>query len=167
MIMTYRFRKVALTAHVTVSVGWLGAAAAYLALAVVGLISRDNEMARAADRVMEVIGWTVIVPFCLAIPAERVAAAWVPSGACSDHRIVAKFAPTVPATAVLLMHIPSVSRMARLAVDMAFATGDFAELRIQLVVHAVGGLLVLLTITALSVYKPGAGSAAEGEGQEG
>ena len=58
MIMTYRFRKFALTAHVTVSVGWLGAAAAYLALAVVGLITRDNEMARAAYRAMEVIGLT-------------------------------------------------------------------------------------------------------------
>ena len=43
------------------------------------------------------------------------------------------------------------------------AAGDFSELRVQLLVHAVGGLLVLLTITALSVYKPWGriGSAAE------
>ena len=138
-----------------VLVGWLGAAAAYLALAVVGLISRDNEMARAAYRAMEVIGWTVIVPFCLASLLsgllQSLGTEW---GLFRHYWIVAKLALTVPATAVLLLHIPSVSRMARLAVDIAFATGDFAELRIQLVVHAVGGLLVLLTITALSVYKP-------------
>ena len=46
------------------------------------------------------------------------------------------------------------SRMARIAVDTALAAGDFTQLRVQLLVHAVGGVLVLLTITALSVYKP-------------
>jgi hypothetical protein len=37
MAMTPRLRKFALTAHVTSSVGWLGAVAAFLALAVAGL----------------------------------------------------------------------------------------------------------------------------------
>jgi hypothetical protein len=44
--------------------------------------------------------------------------------------------------------------MARLAVSTSLSTGSFAGLRMQLVVHAVGGLLVLLTTTTLSVYKP-------------
>jgi hypothetical protein len=56
MIMTPRLRKAALTAHVTVSVGWLGAVAAYLALAVAGLTTPDSEMAESAYRAMEVIG---------------------------------------------------------------------------------------------------------------
>jgi hypothetical protein len=34
------------------------------------------------------------------------------------------------------------------------ASADFRALRIQLVVHAAGGLLVLLAATTLSVYKP-------------
>ena len=66
MIMTSRLRKLALTAHVTVSVGWLGAAAAYLALAVVGLTTQDSEMASAAYRAMEVIGFAIIVPCSVA-----------------------------------------------------------------------------------------------------
>lgn len=48
-IMSSRLRKLSLTSHVTSSVGWLGAVAAYLVLAVVGLTSRDSEMARAGD----------------------------------------------------------------------------------------------------------------------
>lgn len=41
-MMTPRLRKFALTAHVTSSVGWLGAVATFLALAVVGLTSQDT-----------------------------------------------------------------------------------------------------------------------------
>ena len=48
--MTSRLRKLVLASHVTFSVGWLGAVAAYLALAVIGMTTSDNEMARAASR---------------------------------------------------------------------------------------------------------------------
>lgn len=48
MTMTPRLRKFALTAHVTFSVGWLGAVAAYLALAIAGLSTDDVSMLRAA-----------------------------------------------------------------------------------------------------------------------
>ena len=37
---------------------------------------------------------------------------------------------------------------------MTLSATDFRALRIQLVVHAGGGLLVLLMATALSIYKP-------------
>ena len=51
--MTRRFRKVALTAHVTFSVGWLGAGAGFLALAIVGMTSQDSQMVRAAYFAMD------------------------------------------------------------------------------------------------------------------
>jgi hypothetical protein len=41
MALTPRLRKLALTAHVTASVGWLGAVVMFLALSVTGLTSRD------------------------------------------------------------------------------------------------------------------------------
>jgi hypothetical protein len=56
--MSPRVRKVALTAHVTSSVGWLGAVAGFLALAVSGLTSRDQQTVRGVYLVMEVIGWS-------------------------------------------------------------------------------------------------------------
>jgi hypothetical protein len=46
--MTPSIRKLLLTAHITLSVGWFGAVAAFLALAIVGLTSRDAEMVRTA-----------------------------------------------------------------------------------------------------------------------
>jgi hypothetical protein len=39
--MTPSIRKLLLTAHITLSVGWFGAVAAFLALAIVGLTSRE------------------------------------------------------------------------------------------------------------------------------
>ena len=65
-----------------------------------------------------------------------------------------KFLLTTGATTVLLLHIPTVTRMARVAADMVLSASDFRALRIQLVTHAAGGLLVLLAATVLSVYKP-------------
>lgn len=41
--MTPRLRKVALTAHVASSVGWLGAVVVFLAIAVVGVTSDDPQ----------------------------------------------------------------------------------------------------------------------------
>jgi hypothetical protein len=50
------------TAHVTASVGWLGAVATFLAVAIAGLTSVDVQVARAAYLAMELMGWNVIVP---------------------------------------------------------------------------------------------------------
>jgi hypothetical protein len=61
-----RLRKLALTTHITSSVGWLGAVAGFLVLAVAGLTSRDAQMARAAYVTMELTTWFVIVPFAFA-----------------------------------------------------------------------------------------------------
>ncbi len=66
--MTPRIRKFALTADVTSSVGWLGAVAGFLALAVAGLTSQDAQMARAAYLATELTGWFVIAPLRLASP---------------------------------------------------------------------------------------------------
>ncbi len=55
-------RKAALTAHVTSSLGWFGAVAAFLALAIVGIRSREPLSVRAAYLAMDTTAWTVIVP---------------------------------------------------------------------------------------------------------
>ena len=59
-------RKLVLTLHVASSVGWLGAVAAFLVLAVAGLTSRDVQTMRAAYIAMELVTGFIIVPFCLA-----------------------------------------------------------------------------------------------------
>lgn len=59
-------RKFALTAHVLFSVGWLGAVAAFLVLAIAGFTDQDAQISRAAYIAMNLIAWYVIVPLAFA-----------------------------------------------------------------------------------------------------
>lgn len=153
--MTPRLRKIALTAHITFSVGWLGSVVPYLALAIAGLASHDAQMVRAAYLSMELIGWYVIVPLSLAaLMSGLVQSLGTPLGLFRHWWILAKFVLTTGAVLVLLQHMQAVSRMSRIAAETTLAGADFYALRVQLVVHAAGGLLVLLAATALSVFRP-------------
>src|SRR5687768_16276697 len=99
--MTGRVRLFALTAHVTSSVGWLGAVAVFLALAVACLTSQDARMVRAAYLAMELIGWFVIVPLSLASflsgLVQSLGTSW---GVFRHYWIVAKLLMTIVATIV-------------------------------------------------------------------
>ncbi len=64
--MTLSFRKLALTAHVVSSVGWLGAVAGFLALSLTGLTSPDAQTVRAVYLAMDLTARFVIVPLCVA-----------------------------------------------------------------------------------------------------
>jgi hypothetical protein len=153
--MTPRLQEFALTAHITFSVGWLGAVIAYLALAIAGLTVHDAQMVRAAYLSMELIGWFVIVPFSLAALltglVQSLGTQW---GLFRHYWILVKFLLTTGATVVLLRHMQTASRMSGVAAETPLSSADFRALRIQLVVHAAGGLLVLLAATTLSVHKP-------------
>jgi hypothetical protein len=59
-------RKFVLTAHVTSSVGWVGAVGVFIALAIVGLTHHDGRAVRGAYLVMEPAGRFVLVPLALA-----------------------------------------------------------------------------------------------------
>ncbi len=156
MPMTPRLRRLALTTHVTTSVGWAGAVVAYLALAIAGLTSADPQRMRAAYLSMELVGWFVIIPFSVgALATGLVGSLGTEWGLFRHHWLQTKFFLTIVATVVLFVHMRTVSRMSNLAAHMSpLAGGDVGAMRIQLVVHAAGGLLVLLVATALSVYKP-------------
>jgi hypothetical protein len=53
--MTPGWRKFVLTAHITFSVGWLGAVAGFLALTIAGLAGQDMQIVRAAYLMAEPI----------------------------------------------------------------------------------------------------------------
>ncbi|HEX9765526.1 MAG TPA: hypothetical protein VGA36_02110, partial [Nitriliruptorales bacterium] len=59
-------RKFAFTVHVTVSVGWIGAVAAYLVLDVTTVTSQDPLTLRAAYLAMQWIASLAIVPLAFA-----------------------------------------------------------------------------------------------------
>jgi hypothetical protein len=156
MNMSPRIRKLALTAHVTASVGWLGAVVAYLPLALTALSAPDAGAARSAFLSMELIGWRVIVPLSVAaLLTGLVQSLGTPWGLLRYYWVLTKFLLTVFGSAVLLAHMRTVSRMSAVAAGAASFGADVGALRHPtFVVHAAGGLLVLLTATMLSVYKP-------------
>ena len=155
MNMTPRIRKFALTAHIAFSIGWLGAVAGFLALAIAGLTSHDAQRVRAAYLAMELTAWFVIVPLAFASLltgiVQALGTAW---GLFRHYWVLAKLALTVFATMVLLLKMKLIGYVAGVAAGTTLSGADLRALRIQLVVHAAGGLLVLLAVTALSVFKP-------------
>jgi hypothetical protein len=152
MTMTAGLRKFALTAHVTSSVGWLGAVVAYLALVVAALTSQDAQRVRAAWIAMELTGWFAIVPLALASLltglVQSLGTTW---GLFRHYWVLFKLLLTVLATIVLLLHMPTVSFLAGVAAktDSAHLGGLPGEL-----LHAGAGLLLLLVTTVLGLYKP-------------
>jgi hypothetical protein len=155
--MTPHLRKFTLTAHVVFSVGWLGAVAAYLALAVAALTQQETSIVRASFISMEMIGWFVVVPLSLAsLVTGLVQSLGTEWGLVRHYWILAKLFLTVAGITILLLHTPAVSRMAGLvAADTAVFAFDLPGLRHPtFVVHAAGGLTILLAATILSVFKP-------------
>ncbi|MEO7017809.1 MAG: DUF2269 domain-containing protein [Leifsonia sp.] len=155
MAMTPRLRKLALTAHVTTSIGWIGAVAVFLALAIAGLTNQNLELVRSAYAVMGLIGWFVIVPFCFASLATGVVSSLGTSwGLIRYYWVVIKLAITVVATIVLLIHMQPITRIANLASGTSWTPAGLQTVRTELVVESAVALLALLVATALSTYKP-------------
>jgi len=153
--MTPPVRKFALTAHVTSSVGWLGAVAAFLALAVAGLTSQDPQVVRAAYLAMELTAWFVIVPLSLAsLVTGLVQSLGTTWGLFRHYWVLIKLVMTILATLALLVHMRPISYMALVAATTTIARADHRGVRVQLVATAGAALLVLLVATTLGVFKP-------------
>ncbi|CAM5616455.1 hypothetical protein [Streptomyces aurantiogriseus] len=150
-----RLRKLTLTLHVTASVGWLGAVAAFLALAVAGLSSSAPQTVRGAYVAMDLVGWSVIVPLSIASlltgVLQSLGTVW---GLLRHYWVIAKLLITLLVTLLLLVHMQPVGHLADAAARAALAGGELEGMRIQLIADAAAALLVLLTAAALSVFKP-------------
>ncbi|MGX9177958.1 hypothetical protein [Mesorhizobium sp. BHbdii] len=155
MTMTPGLRKFALTAHITSSVGTLGAVAGFLALAVAGLASKDLQMVRAAYLAMELTAWYVIVPLVLAsLVTGLVQSLGTPWGLFRHYWVVAKLLLNVLVTIVLLLQLELIGYLADVSAEAMFSSADLRGLRVSPVIHAAGGLLALLVPVVLSLYKP-------------
>jgi hypothetical protein len=152
MTMSPGLRKFALGVHLTVSVGWIGAVVAYLALGVSAVTSQDAQTVRAAWIAMELTGWYVIVPLALAaLLTGIVMALGTPWGLFRHYWVLITLLLTILAIVVLLLHMPTVSSLARVARG---ADGNALTRLGGDLFHPGVGLLVLLVITGLNVYKP-------------
>ena len=133
-------RKVWLTAHVVVSVGCLGAAASFLAIALVGATSDDEPLVRGVFRAMEPMTNFVIVPLAIAsLLTGVVQALATPWGLFRHYWVVIKFFLTVFATLVLLDYPPTVSSAALEAADPTRSLSHLRTLSAPRLLHAGGG----------------------------
>lgn len=152
MQMTPTTRKVVLAGHLSVSVGWIGAAAAYLCLGIAAEVSGDGELIRGSWIAMDAVGWFVIVPMAIASLISgvvmAVATRW---GLLRHYWVLFSLTLTLFATAVLVLHMPTVSSQADVArvadeAGLEALGGDVG--------HPAIGLVVLLAVHVLNVFKP-------------
>ena len=153
--MSGNLRRAALTIHVATSVGWLGAVASFLCLAVTGLATADHELARTVYPAMRLIAWYVIVPLGVASLLtgllQSLGTAW---GLFRHYWVLAKLVINVFATIILLLYLESVDELAAAAGAADFGSDDLRGLRVQAVVHSGAAVSLLLVATVLSVFKP-------------
>ena len=152
--MAFQSRKLVLIAHIATSIGFMGAVATFLALALVGLTTHDSEVVRSAYMALSTVTYGAILPLAFASLVIGIVQSLVtPWGLFRHYWVVVKLWLTIVSVVVLMLQLQSVDYLAH----VARASGHFEELlalRIALVAHAAGGLMVLLVATGLSVYKP-------------
>lgn len=155
MIMTPRLRKVALTAHVTSSVGWLGTVAAFIALAIAAQTSQQPEIVRGFYLAMALIGWYVIVPFCFASLVTglvvSLASSW---GLFRHYWVLVKFLITTVSALILIGFTQTLGSLGELAADATLSLSELRDLKQSPLIHSGGGLVAILVATILAVYKP-------------
>jgi hypothetical protein len=152
MILTPPLRKFVLAVHITCSVGWIGAVVAYLVLGLSAVTSSDALTVRAAWIAMELTGWFAIVPLALAaLLTGLIISLGTPWGLFRHYWVLISLGLTVLATVVLLLHMPTVSATADMVrtADSTHLSGLGGDL-----FHPSVGLLILLVITVLNIYKP-------------
>jgi hypothetical protein len=154
MVLSPSLRKLALAVHLTVSVGWLGAVAAYIVLDVAAATGEDARTLRTAYLGMELIARYVIVPLALAsLVTGLVVSLGTKWGLFRHYWVVISLVLSTFATVVLLSETRVIGLLADIAADPATSDHHLRELGSTLP-HSVGGAGVLLVVLVLNVYKP-------------
>ena len=156
MTMSPRVRKAALTTHVACSVGWLGAVAGSLTLAIAALVTDDEQTMRGMYLALDVTGWFALVPLSLAsLVTGLVQGLGTKWGVLRYWWVVVKLVITVIAVVVLVMYTQTLGVLADAAREPS-ATSGAAETvpSPSPVLHAAVALLLLLVTTTLAVFKP-------------
>lgn len=148
-------RKLALTAHIASSVGWLGAVAAFLGLAIAGLASDSASTVRAVYIAMEATGWFVLVPLAIAsLVTGLIQSLGTKWGLFRHYWVVVKLVINLVASVILVMYMQTLVDLA----DRAATTGPAAPLgglrSPSPVLHAASALALLVAASVLAVYKP-------------
>ena len=155
MTLTPGLRKLALTAHITFAVGWLGAVAGFLALAMAGLTSQDEQTVCSSYLAMNLIARFVIVPLSFApLVTGPILSLGTPWGLFRHYWILAKLLITVLSTLIMQLHMQPINLLAEAAVKTTTFSPGLREMQVQMVVASAAALVALIVETMLAVYKP-------------
>lgn len=152
-------RKLVLTVHVIVSVGWIGIEAGLLALGLTGLYTRDPEVARVAYVAMGIFGGIFLVPVSMGTLVTGVLlSVGTPWGLIRHYWVLVKFVLTVALVASGILVLNRILQEAAIRVSevplSTLTSADIGALQFQIIAAVSLALLLLITATTLSVYKP-------------
>lgn len=148
-------RKLVLTAHITFAVGWLGAVAAFLALAIAGMSSQDAQFVRSAYISLDAITRLVIVPLSFApLVTGPILSLGTPWGLFKHYWIIVKLIITLLSTLLLQVHLQPIGALAEAAAQAGASSADLNVLAVQMLAAAIAAVVALIVAIALAVYKP-------------
>ena len=146
-------RRFTFTTHVTSSAGWVGAVLVFVALAGIGLTSRDERTVRGAYLIMAPAAWFVLVPLAHAALVSGIALSLgTPWGLFRHYWVALKLVITAFCTVILLIYMGTFRQMAGVAADPVIELGLVRNPSPLL--HSIVALMLLIAATVLAVYKP-------------
>lgn len=154
MRMSAGLRKLMLTVHITASVGWVGAVIAYLALDITTVASDDAATLRAAYVAMQLIAQWALIPLAwTALITGLVVSLGTSWGLFRHYWVIISLVLTFLAALILQVEMQTIRALATIASDPATSVEGLRSLPSTLP-HSIGGLVVLIVVLALNVYKP-------------
>ncbi|MGH3814113.1 MAG: hypothetical protein ACRDUV_16950 [Pseudonocardiaceae bacterium] len=147
-----RARKIALTFHVAVSVGWLGSSYTMLVLGMSGLLATDPHFRIASYEIMHLFDRAVNIPLGFSmLLSGLVSALWTTWGLIRHRWVLTKL---IISTAVLIITpILSVPRVLDI-VDQLRAGTETPGLAIEIIAISIGTVITLTAVTTISIFKP-------------
>ena len=145
-----------LTVHITASIGWIGAVIAYLVLVCAAMTSTNERLLTAVWMALYLMGYFAVVPMALAsLLTGIIQSVATPWGLFKHYWVIISLGLTIFATIILLQHMQTVSFFAALAAETSDVNSSgLREALKGEVFHAGIGLLVLLVVQVINVYKP-------------
>ena len=147
-------RKFILLTHVVTSVGLLGAVASFLLLSIFGIVSSNVQLVQAGYVLLMPLTAYLILPLVVAsLLIGIISSLGTPWGLVRYYWVAAKLLLTSVTLIVLLLQMNTIAELSSIAA-IRMVTDANMGLRIRMIIHAGGGLGVLLLIMILSLWKP-------------
>ena len=147
-------RKFILLAHVTTSVGLLGAVASFLLLSIFGIASSNVQLVQASYVLLMPLTSYLILPLVVvSLLVGIISSLGTPWGLVRYYWVAAKLLLTSVTLIVLLLQMNAIAELSSIAAARLVADTEMG-LRVRMIIHASGGLGVLLFIMILSLWKP-------------